>query len=81
LRFKLAWNSELLPDLNASGEVYEELALALGLPMELPRRSEIITVSFDVVAFSVYAARFDDAAAAAGDRRNTVSATNRVNSL
>ena len=31
------------------------LALALGLPMELPRRSEIITVSFAVVAFSVFA--------------------------
>jgi CPA1 family monovalent cation:H+ antiporter len=30
------------------------LALALGLPMELPRRSEIITVSFAVVAFSVF---------------------------
>jgi CPA1 family monovalent cation:H+ antiporter len=31
------------------------LALALGLPMELPQRSEIITVSFAVVAFSVFA--------------------------
>ena len=30
------------------------LALALGLPMELPRRAEIITVSFAVVAFSVF---------------------------
>jgi len=31
------------------------LALALGLPVELPQRSEIITVSFAVVAFSVFA--------------------------
>ena len=30
------------------------LTLALGLPMELPRRAEIITVSFAVVAFSVF---------------------------
>ena len=30
------------------------LALALGLPVELPRRAEIITVSFAVVAFSVF---------------------------
>ncbi len=30
------------------------LALALGLPAELPRRAEIITVSFAVVAFSVF---------------------------
>jgi len=30
------------------------LALALGLPPELPRRSEIISVSFAVVAFSVF---------------------------
>jgi CPA1 family monovalent cation:H+ antiporter len=31
------------------------LALALGLPVELPGRAEIITVSFAVVAFSVIA--------------------------
>ncbi|PZV17795.1 MAG: sodium:proton exchanger [Pseudanabaena sp.] len=30
------------------------LALALGLPMEIPHRSEIITVTFGVVAFSVF---------------------------
>src|SRR5262249_26960360 len=30
------------------------LALALGLPPEVPRREEIITVSFAVVAFSVF---------------------------
>jgi CPA1 family monovalent cation:H+ antiporter len=30
------------------------LALALGLPIDLPRRAEIITVSFAVVAFSVF---------------------------
>ena len=30
------------------------LALALGLPQELPRRAEIITVSFAVVAFSIF---------------------------
>jgi monovalent cation:H+ antiporter, CPA1 family len=30
------------------------LALALGLPETLPRRQEIITVSFAVVAFSVF---------------------------
>lgn len=30
------------------------LALALGLPLEFSRRSEIITVSFAVVAFSVF---------------------------
>jgi CPA1 family monovalent cation:H+ antiporter len=30
------------------------LALALGLPLELPRQSEIVTVSFAVVAFSVF---------------------------
>lgn len=30
------------------------LALALGLPVELPRRPEIITVSFAVVPFSVF---------------------------
>ena len=30
------------------------LALALGLPSELPRRAEIISVSFAVVAFSVF---------------------------
>lgn len=30
------------------------LALALGLPMDLPHRSEIITVTFGVVAFSVF---------------------------
>jgi CPA1 family monovalent cation:H+ antiporter len=30
------------------------LALALGLPTELPRRAEIITVSFAVVAFSIF---------------------------
>jgi len=30
------------------------LALALGLPVEFPRRAEIITVSFAVVAFSVF---------------------------
>lgn len=31
------------------------LALALGLPLDVPRRDEIITVSFVVVAFSVFA--------------------------
>ena len=31
------------------------LALALGLPPDLPRREEIITISFAVVAFSVFA--------------------------
>lgn len=31
------------------------LALALGLPLDVPRRDEIITVSFAVVAFSVFA--------------------------
>ena len=30
------------------------LALALGLPLEMPHRSEIITVTFAVVAFSVF---------------------------
>ena len=30
------------------------LALALGLPAEAPRREEIITISFAVVAFSVF---------------------------
>ena len=30
------------------------LALALGLPAEIPRREEIITISFAVVAFSVF---------------------------
>jgi monovalent cation:H+ antiporter, CPA1 family len=30
------------------------LALALGLPLEMPHRSEIITVTFGVVAFSVF---------------------------
>ncbi|EKU99157.1 NhaP-type Na+(K+)/H+ antiporter [Leptolyngbya sp. PCC 7375] len=30
------------------------LALALGLPLDMPRRSEIITVTFGVVAFSVF---------------------------
>ena len=30
------------------------LALALGLPPDMPRREEIITVSFAVVAFSVF---------------------------
>jgi monovalent cation:H+ antiporter, CPA1 family len=30
------------------------LALALGLPTEVPRRDEIITISFAVVAFSVF---------------------------
>ena len=30
------------------------LALALGLPAEIPGRSEIITVSFAVVAFSIF---------------------------
>jgi CPA1 family monovalent cation:H+ antiporter len=31
------------------------LALALGLPTELPRREEIVTITFAVVAFSVFA--------------------------
>lgn len=31
------------------------LALALGLPPEIPRRNEIVTVAFAVVAFSVFA--------------------------
>jgi CPA1 family monovalent cation:H+ antiporter len=30
------------------------LALALGLPVDLPGREEIITVSFAVVAFSIF---------------------------
>lgn len=30
------------------------LALALGLPLDMPRRSEIITITFGVVAFSVF---------------------------
>ena len=30
------------------------LALALGLPLEVPQREEIITISFAVVAFSVF---------------------------
>ena len=30
------------------------LALALGLPPEVPQREEIITISFAVVAFSVF---------------------------
>ena len=30
------------------------LALALGLPTEVPQREEIITISFAVVAFSVF---------------------------
>ena len=30
------------------------LALALGLPPEVPQRDEIITISFAVVAFSVF---------------------------
>lgn len=30
------------------------LALALGLPLEIPHRSEIITVTFGVVAFSIF---------------------------
>jgi CPA1 family monovalent cation:H+ antiporter len=30
------------------------LALALGLPAEIPLREEIITISFAVVAFSVF---------------------------
>jgi len=30
------------------------LALALGLPLEVPRREEIITISFAVVAFSIF---------------------------
>jgi CPA1 family monovalent cation:H+ antiporter len=30
------------------------LALALGLPPELPRREEIVTITFAVVAFSVF---------------------------
>jgi len=31
------------------------VALALGLPTELPRREEIVTITFAVVAFSVFA--------------------------
>jgi CPA1 family monovalent cation:H+ antiporter len=31
------------------------LALALGLPPEIPRREEIVAISFAVVAFSVFA--------------------------
>ena len=30
------------------------LALALGLPPEVPQREEIITISFAVVAFSIF---------------------------
>ena len=30
------------------------LVLALGLPAEVPQREEIITISFAVVAFSVF---------------------------
>ena len=31
------------------------LALALGLPPEVPQREKIVTISFAVVAFSVFA--------------------------
>jgi len=31
------------------------LALALGLPLEIPQREKIVTISFAVVAFSVFA--------------------------
>jgi hypothetical protein len=48
--------------------------------MELPRRSEIITVSFCGRGFLRFCAGFDDATAAADDRRNTVAATDRVSS-
>ena len=36
------------------------LALALGLPPEVPHRERIISVSFAVVAFSIFSTRFDN---------------------
>jgi hypothetical protein len=47
------------------------LALALGLPPEVPQREKIVTISFAVVAFSVVRSRTDDGAISPEGRRDS----------